>query len=61
MTRKELEALKPGTLIYNGHTEGVIKMDGGEKVIVVQIPIKYMTDDSKHFDERPDNWMTLDD
>lgn len=61
MTRKELEKLEVGTLLYNGHTEGTIRMDGNRKVIEVWIPISAMSDDSKHFDERPDNWMILED
>ena len=54
MTKKELEGLKPGTVLYNGHTEGVIKMDGKIKCIEVLIPIYGMSNDSNHVDERPD-------
>ena len=59
MTRKELENLKIGTLVYNGHTEGVIKMDGKIKVIEVWIPIYAMSNDSNHFNERPAYWSVL--
>lgn len=61
MTRKELNDLPIGTLIYNGHTEGTIKKDCAGKYIEVWIPIRAMSDDSKHFDERPGYWMKLDD
>lgn len=59
MTRKELMELEPGTMLYNGHTEGEIKMDGKIKVIEVWIPIDRMSDWSRYFDERPDNWSIL--
>lgn len=26
MTKRELEELRAGTLVYNGHTEGIIKV-----------------------------------
>lgn len=61
MTKKELEQLKDGTLLYNGRTEGVIKTDGKIKVIEIQIPIYAMCNDSRHYDERPDNWSVLED
>ncbi len=60
MTKKELAGLKPGTVLYNGHTEGVIKMDGKIKCIEVLIPIYCMSNDSNHVDERPDGWDVLD-
>lgn len=61
MKAKELKELKDGTLLYNGHTEGIIKTVDGEKVIDVIIPISAMRNDSRHFDEQPEWWMTLDD
>lgn len=61
MKRSELEQLKVGTLVYNGHTEGVVKMDGNIKVIEVYIPICAMNNDSKHYDERPEYWNKLED
>ena len=60
MTKKELAGLKPGTVLYNGHTEGVITMDGKIKCIEVLIPIYCMSNDSNHVDERPDGWDVLD-
>ena len=57
MTKKELEALEVGTVLFNGHTEGVIKMDGDIKVIEVYIPIYAMSNDANHFDERPEWWI----
>lgn len=33
MTKKELQELPVGTLLYNGRTEGIIRMDGRDKVI----------------------------
>lgn len=59
MTKKQLNQLSIGTLLFNGHSEGRIKMDGKIKVIEVLIPIDSMSDDSHHFDERPDNWDIL--
>lgn len=60
MTKKELQELKDGTLLYNGHVEGVIINDCGLKCIQVLIPIHAMNDDARHFDERPENWNLLD-
>lgn len=59
MTKKELEALKVGTLVYNGHSEGVVKMDGKIKGIEIFIPIYGMSNDSNHVDERPEGWDVL--
>lgn len=59
MTKKELEQLKVGTLVYNGHTDGRIGMDGRTKVIVIRMPINTMSNDSKDFDERPEYWTVL--
>ena len=61
MTMQELKQLKVGTLVYNGRTEGMIKEDCGEKVISVHIPLSAMSNDAMCFDERPRNWMVLDD
>lgn len=61
MTRSELNNLPVGSLVYNGHTEGVIKKDCAGKYIEVWIPINSMSDESKHFDERPSNWSELND
>lgn len=61
MKRQELMDLKDGTFIYNGHSEGIVKTDCGIKVIEVLIPISAMSNDSRHFDERPEYWMTMDD
>lgn len=60
MTKKELEALDVGTMVYNGHTEGVIAKDGDLKVIEIWIPIHGMSNDAKDFNERPLNWSVLD-
>ena len=59
MTKKELENLEVGTLLYNGRTEGVIKMDGKIKVIEIWIPINGMSNDANNFDDRPENWSAL--
>lgn len=59
MTKKELMELKDGTLIYNGHAEGVIRTDCGVKCIEVLIPINSMSNESRHVDERPDYWGLL--
>ena len=59
MTKKELKALKDGTLIYNGHTEAEIKTVAREKVIEICIPIDSLKSDSQHFDEIPEHWMVL--
>ena len=56
MTIKELESLKVGTLLYNGHVEGEIKIDYGIKCIEILIPIQHMSNDSNHIDERPEFW-----
>lgn len=61
MTKRELEELRAGTLVYNGHTEGIIKMDGKIKGIEIFIPIHGMSDDSNRIDERPTWWDVLDD
>ena len=60
MTKKELQQLEEGTILYNGHTEAEIKMDGNIKVLEIWIPISSMSNDSHHFDERPENWEILD-
>lgn len=59
MTRKELAELEDGTVLYNGHTEGVVKTVDKTKVIEVLIPIPYMSNESRHFDERPDSWSVM--
>lgn len=59
MTRKELESLKIGTLLYNGHTEGVIKAHDGIKYIEILIPIQDMSNSSNHIDDRPEYWDVL--
>ena len=61
MTRKELMALRDGTLIYNGHAEGMIRTDSGVKCIEILIPITGMNDHSRHFDEKPEYWDLMDD
>ena len=60
MTRKELNALKDGTLIYNGHAEGMIRTDCSVKCIEILIPINGMNNSSKHYDERPELWSEID-
>lgn len=59
MTRKELMELEVGTIVYNGRTEGEIKMDGNIKVIDIYIPISGMSNDSRDYDDRPENWMVI--
>lgn len=59
MTRKELENLPVGTLLYNGRNEGEIKMDGKIKVIEVWIPISGMSNDAVDYNDRPENWDVL--
>lgn len=61
MTRKELENLPVGTLLYNGRKEGEIKMDGKIKVIEVWIPIYGMSNDAIDYNDRPENWSVLED
>jgi len=61
MKVKELKALPIGTLVYNGHTEGIITEDCGEKGISIFISIAGMSNDSSNFDERPEYWEPLDD
>lgn len=61
MTIKELKKLPVGTLIYNGHSEGVIRDDCGVKVIEVLIPIDSMSNNSRHYDEKPEYWEPLED
>lgn len=60
MKRSEIQQLEVGTVLYNGHTEGVVKMDGNIKVIEVLIQVSTMSNNSPHPDERPDNWEVLD-
>ena len=59
MTRKELQELNVGTIVYNGQTEGEIKMDGKTKVIEIYIPISGMSNDSRDYNDRPENWMVI--
>lgn len=59
MTKKELQELPVGTLLYNGRTEGIIRMDGRDKVIEVFIPISAMSNDAKDFNDRPEWWSVL--
>ena len=59
MTKKELEALKVGTLLYNGHSEGIITMNGKTKGIQIFIPIHGMNDESRYIDDRADEWDIL--
>ena len=59
MTRKELQELNVGTIVYNGRTEGEIKMDGKTKVIEIYIPISGMSNDSSDYNDRPENWMVI--
>ena len=59
MKKKDLEELKVGTWIYNGHQEGIIKMNGKIKGIEIFIPIYGMNDDSRHFDDRPEEWELM--
>lgn len=59
MARTDLQNLEVGTLLYNGHTEGKIVMDGGIKVIEVYIPIYGMSNDAIDFNERPEHWTVL--
>jgi len=61
MTVKELMQLKDGTLVYNGHSEGVIKTEYGIKVIETSIQISTMSNDANHYDEKPEFWDVLDD
>lgn len=61
MTKKELKALKDGTLIYNGRTEGIIKTVDGMKMIEILIPIVSMSNDSSDFDDCPKYWDVLED
>lgn len=60
MKRSEIQQLEVGTVLYNGHAEGVVKMDGNIKVIEVLIQVSTMSNNSPHPDERPDNWEVLD-
>ena len=59
MTKKELQELEAGTLLFNGHHEGVIRMDGKEKVIEILIPISGMSNDSTHLEEQPIHWSAM--
>ena len=59
MTKKELTQLEVGTLLYNGHREGVIRMDGKINGIELFIPIYGMSNDSNEYDERPEPWYVL--
>lgn len=61
MTKKELLSLKDGTLVYNGRYEGEIKTDCGIKVIDIYIQIGTMSNDSRDYDERPENWVIIED
>ena len=46
-------------MLYNGRTEGIIRMDGRDKVIEVFIPISAMSNDAKDFNDRPEWWSVL--
>lgn len=59
MTKKELENLPVGTILYNGRTEGEIKMDGKIKVIEIWIPIYGMSNGAVDYNDRPENWSVL--
>lgn len=59
MTKFQLQQLKVGTLIYNGRTEAVIKMDGNTKCIEVMIPIDSMSNASNDFNEQPEWWDVI--
>lgn len=61
MTIKELEALPVGTLLYNGRTEAIIRMDGNIKVKVLQIdiPIYAMGNMSPDYNKRPEYWSVI--
>lgn len=61
MTKKELNNLPIGTIVYNGHVEGEIKADRAGKYIEVWIPINSMSNDSRYFDERPEFWEPMGD
>ena len=56
MTTKGLRDLPEGTLLFNGRVEGVIKTDCGVKVIEILIPIDSMSNASKDYNERPEQW-----
>ena len=56
MTRKELQQLKDGTLLYNCRKEGEIRTIDGEKCIVIEIPIRYMSNDACDYNDRPEHW-----
>lgn len=59
MTKKELQGLKDGTLLYNTHTEGRIVTDCGVKCIEIYIPICGMSNDAREFDDRPQYWDVI--
>lgn len=59
MKKAELKELKDGTLIYNGRTEGKIVTDCGVKCIEILISIGGMSNDSRDYDERPENWDVI--
>ena len=61
MTKKELNNLPIGTIVYNGHAEGEIIADSAGKYIEVWIPINSMSDDSRYCDERPEFWEPMED
>lgn len=56
MTIKELKELKDGTLIYNGHVEGMVRTDCGVKCVEILIPVSAMNNNARHFDEKPEYW-----
>lgn len=60
MKKAELKELKDGTLVYNGHAEGTIRTDCGVKCIEILIPIDGMSNDSRHYDEKPEWWELCD-
>lgn len=59
MTKKELQGLKDGTLVYNGNTEGRIITDCGIKCIEIYIPICGMSNDAIEFNDRPVWWSVI--
>lgn len=56
MTREELMKLPVGTVVYNGHTEGIIGYAYYEKVIEISISIEDMDNDNTERNERPSVW-----
>lgn len=59
MTKKELQALKDGTIVYNGEAEGRIITDCGIKCIEIYIPINGMSNDAKDYNDRPEWWSVI--